>query len=358
MITVTGKYTSANIMTDNVEPDVIKQVTFLCNHPLFENKPIKIMPDTHPGKGTVIGLACKFDDRYAIPALIGQDIGCGMLARKVSGKTLKDYGKLDKVIRECKGKMPKWLHEKVEMISKRVGTYVGNYEKTFCTLGSGNHFHSVEVGKTGTWLITHTGSRNFGKDIYIYYMKKALEENLYKWGEEKQLSYLDKSAMEYYESVLIAQYFARGNAEAMQDYIIKEMKWKVEDEIYCPHNYFYFGAPMTAHKGSISLANMETGIIPINMADGTFIVKGKGNNEGWLYSAPHGAGRLMSRADAKSLDMKEYKNRMKNVYSSCVNVNTIDESPMAYKPIEQIKESVEPICEIVDHLVPLYNYKS
>ena len=179
-----------------------------------------------------------------------------------------------------------------------------------------------------------------------------------KWGEEKQVSYLDKSAMEYYESVLIAQYFARGNAEAMQDYIIKEMKWKVEDEIYCPHNYFYFGAPMTAHKGSISLANLETGIIPINMADGTFIVKGKGNNEGWLYSAPHGAGRLMSRADAKSLDMKEYKNRMKNVYSSCVNVNTIDESPMAYKPIEQIKESIEPICEIVDHLIPLYNYKS
>lgn len=356
MITIYGKYTYANIMTNAVEPDVIKQVTFLCNHPLFEHKDIKIMPDTHPGKGTVIGLACKFDDRYAIPTLIGQDIGCGMLARKVSGKTLKDYPKLDKVIKECKSKMPKWLYKKVDMISKRIGTYVGNYEKTFCTLGSGNHFHSLEVGETGTWLITHTGSRNFGKDIYIYYMKKALSENLYKWGEEKQLSWLDKSAQEYYEAVCIAQDFARNNAESMQDYIIKQMNWKVEDEIYCPHNYFYFGAPLIAHKGSINLGNLEMGIIPINMADGTFIVQGTGHPD-YLNSAPHGAGRLMSRADAKSLDMKEYKSRMKNVYSSCVSVNTIDESPMAYKPIEYIKESIEPICEIIDHLIPVYNYK-
>ena len=269
----------------------------------------------------------------------------------------KSIWKNIKRLRDIKGKMPKWLHEKVDMISKRIGTYVGNYEKTFATLGGGNHFHSLEIGETGTWLITHTGSRNFGKDIYIYYMKKALEEHLYKWGEEKQLSWLDQSAQEYYESACIAQDFARNNAEAMQDYIIKEMKWKVEDEIYCPHNYFYFGAPLIAHKGSINLGNLEMGIIPINMADGTFIVKGKGNNEDWLYSAPHGAGRLMSRADAKSLDMKEYKNRMKNVYSSCVNVNTIDESPMAYKPIEQIKQSIEPICEIIDHLIPVYNFK-
>ena len=358
MITITGKYTKANIMTDIVEEDVIKQVTFLCNHPLFKDKPISIMPDTHPGKGTVVGLACKFVDCFAIPALIGQDIGCGMLARKVSGRTINDYKKLDKVVREIKGKMPNWLKLNVERVANRIGTYIGNYEKTFCTLGSGNHFISLEQGEKGTWLITHTGSRNLGKDIYIYYMKKALEENLYKWGEEKQLSWLDKSAAEYYESVLMAQDFARHNAEAMQNYIIKEMKWKVEEEIYCPHNYFALSAPSIAHKGSIALPNLEMGIIPINMADGTFIVQGKGNNEDWLCSAPHGAGRLMSREQAKSsLDMKEYKDKMKNIYSTCVNTSTIDESPMAYKPIEQIKESIEPICEVIDHLKPVYNYK-
>ena len=136
------------------------------------------------------------------------------------------------------------------------------------------------------------------------------------------------------------------------------MKWKVEEEIYCPHNYFALSAPSIAHKGSIALPNLEMGIIPINMADGTFIVQGKGNNEDWLCSAPHGAGRLMSREQAKSsLDMKEYKDKMKNIYSTCVDTSTIDESPMAYKPIEQIKESIEPICEVIDHLKPVYNYK-
>ena len=372
MITITGKYTNANIMTDNVEPDVIKQVTFLCNHPLFEGKKIVMQADTHPGQGTCIGTCAEIDINHIIPWMVGTDMGCTVSATKIEGKTLKDFNKLDKVIKNLKVKknrlLYKYAEETIHAICSPKNWYETPYLNSLGTIGQGNHFISIEQGETGTYLLIHSGSRNLGKDLHVYYGKKALEQNPYAHcGELKQLSYLDEeTSKQYCEDLIYAETFAKINHHLIASCICNEMKWDKIDWVptelgnknyilYCPHNYIDFEHNVL-HKGSIRLGSDALGIIPINMADGTFIVQGTGNPD-YLNSAPHGAGRLMSRADAKSLDMKEYKNRMKNVYSSCVNVNTIDESPTAYKPIEQIKESIKPICEIVDHLVPIYNFK-
>lgn len=359
MITITGKCTKAKIMTDMVEPDVIKQVTFLCNHPLFENKKIALMPDCHPGSGTCIGLVAEIDRNHIIPWLIGSDIGCSVSATKIKSKNIKDFAKLDKIIKSYKPNKNsseyKSLVFEIEQICSRhkwnPNTYINSLG-----IGGGNHFLSIEQGKD-TYLIIHTGSRVLGKDIYLHYCKLALEQNLYAdCGELKQLSYLnEKSSQDYILDMLSAQIYASLNHYLLINYILENMNWKKEDTIFCPHNYIDLDNNII-HKGSISLIN-NIGIIPINMADGTLLVSSKYNQD-WLCSAPHGAGRIMKRCDAKErLNMKEYKEKMKNVYSTCVNTSTIDESPMVYKPIEQIKECIEPTCTILDHLKPLYNYK-
>ena len=378
MIELTGKYTKAKIFTNNVESDVIKQVTFLCNHHLFEKQPISIMPDVHPGKGTVVGLSTRLRKQNLIPSLIGTDIGCGMLIVKLKGK-INDFAKLDKVIRNLKTSnhiYPRLTLELEELCSEKSKWIKdkNTYLKSIGTLGGGNHFISVEQGKTGTYLIIHTGSRSLGQDIAIHYTELALEQNPYaQSGELKQLSWLNEESSEkYLKAVQVAQLFAENNRYCIAQNIIKEMKWKLNDwEIYSPvgkamldipHNFLYkaYEDNVIVRKGCQALHRGQVALIPINMADGSLLIKGNLLDEiyqDWNYSAPHGAGRLMSRQDAKNLNMKEYKEKMKNVYSTCVNTSTIDESPMAYKSIEQIQKDIEPIADIVDHLIPLYNFK-
>lgn len=380
MIELTGKYTKAKIFTNNVEPDVIKQVTFLCNHPLFEEQPISIMPDTHPGKGTVVGLSTKLRKQNLIPSLIGTDTGCGMLMVKLKGK-INDFAKLDKVIHNLKS--ANYVYPRLELELEEVCSEKSKwikdknvYLKSIGTLGGGNHFISVEQGKTGTYLIIHTGSRSFGQDVAIHYINQAIEQNPYAHcGELKQLSWLnEEDSKKYLKAIQVAQLFAENNRYCIAQNIIKEMKWKLDNswEIYSPvgkamldipHNFLYkaYEDDVIVRKGCQALHRGQVGLIPINMADGSLLIKGKPLDDiyqDWNYSAPHGAGRLLSRSDCNSLDMKEYKQRMKNVYSSCVNISTIDESPMAYKPIDQIQKDVESIADVVDHLIPLYNYKN
>ena len=256
------------------------------------------------------------------------------------------------------------LKEHIIELCKKHKWEPSTYLKAIGTLGGGNHFISLEKGETGTYLLVHTGSRNLGQEINLFYSKLAMEDNLYAHsGELKQLSYLNEEhTIDYMVAVQYSMNFAECNRYVIAQIICKEMNWKMEEQYDIPHNYM---DGFRIRKGATKINENMISFIPINMADGTLMVKGKifDKTYGYTpyternYTLPHGAGRLMSREDAKSLDMKEYKNRMKNVYSSCVNVNTIDESPMAYKPIEQIKQSIEPICEIVDHLIPVYNYK-
>ena len=378
MIELNGRYTKAKIFTDKVEQEAIKQITFLCNHPLFEKQPISIMPDVHPGKGTVVGLSTRLRLTNLIPSLIGTDIGCGLLIVKLKGK-INDFAKLDKVIRNLKTAnhiYPRLTLELEELCSEKSKWIKdkNTYLKSIGTLGGGNHFISVEQGKTGTYLIIHTGSRSLGQDIAIHYINLAIKQNPYaQSGELKQLSWLnEESSKKYLKAVQVAQLFAENSRYCIAQNIIKEMTWKLDDwEIYhpigksmldIPHNFLYkaYEDNVIVRKGCQALHKGQIGLIPINMADGSLLIKGKPLDDiyqDWNYSAPHGAGRLMSRQDAKNLDMKEYQEKMKNVYSTCVNTSTIDESPMAYKSIEQIQKDIEPIADIVDHLIPLYNFK-
>lgn len=364
MITINGKYTNANIMTDNVESDVIRQVTYLCNHPLFENKKISIQADTHPGKATVIGLSVDCDMTKIIPQLLGVDLYCTISAFEIKGKE-NDWSKLDKIVRNLKVKEPKHVKEIVEKLCDKHDLNINNYKNMFGGIGGGNHFISVEEGLS-RYLIIHSGSRTLGYDIAIKYSKLAYEQNPYTHsGELKQLAWLnEESSIEYIKDLNQLGNWVYYNHRYIAEAICKEMKWKIQDEIICPHNYidhFHLEEePKTIlHKGSISMIPNKLGIIPINMADGSFIVRGytAARHDLYNYSAPHGAGRIIARSECNNLDMKEYKNRMKGIYSTCVNVNTIDESPMAYKPMEQIIENIEPICEIIDHLKPVYNFK-
>ena len=358
MITVTGKYTSANIMTDNVEPDVIKQVTFLCNHPLFEDKKIVLQADCHPSKATCVGLSCEIDTQHIIPQLLGTDLCCTISAWEIKGKE-NDWKKLDKVIKNMKICPPPHILDRMQGLCNYHNLSLRDYIGTWATIGSGNHFISVEQGQA-KYLIIHSGSRNLGQDIAISWSDVAYKENPYRHsGEEKQLAWLGRDNSIIYKAELDdLRYIVETAHHYIADYICKEMKWKIQDEIICPHNFI---AAKILHKGSISMDAGKLGIIPINMADGSFIVRGysAAKHDLYNYSAPHGAGRVLKRSECKEqLSMKDYKHRMKNIFSSNVNTGTIDESPMAYKPIEQIKESIEPICEIVDYLTPLYNYKS
>lgn len=386
MINITGKYTEANIMIDQVESGVIRQVQNLCNHPLFEDKQIAVMPDTHVGKSTVVGLSCYLEAETLIPSLLGSDIGCGMLIIKLKKcATLNDYAKLDKVIRqhiplgaEHRKTPSKYLSPKVEqhlrshLWEEKGSKYfkdITSYINSVGTLGGGNHFISIEKGESGTYLIVHTGSRNFGQDVCNHYSSLALEQNPYAHsGELKQLSWLDKAtSIKYYYAVGIGLLLAENNRRAIAQTIMKEMGWKEDlkefEPLDIPHNYLeatsYKGEKLLhIRKGAIRLHQNEYGLIPLNMADGSLLVKGNSSINEWNNSAPHGAGRLLKRSECCLLSMDEYKQRMNGIYSTSVNVHTLDESPMAYKDHSKIIKAIEPICEVVDHLKPVYNIKA
>jgi len=354
---ITGKYTKANILTENIEESAIKQITYLCNHPLFKDKKICIMPDVHASKATVVGLACEIDTSQIIPQLLGNDLCCSISCWEIKGKQ-NDWSKLDKIIKNMNIECPKNVKELIANVCIYKGLNPYDYYNSFATLGKGNHFISVEQTGKRRYLITHTGSRNLGNDVALYYSKLAQEQNPYKEGEEKQLSWLNDLDSETYcvdlDIIKLVVYYSH---MYIADYICKQMKWKMQNEIFCPHNYI---DGTILHKGSIYLGHGKVGIIPINMAEGSLIVRGYNAAplQNYLYSAPHGAGRAIKRMEcSEKLDMKEYKNKMKEIYCSNISTETIDESPMAYKSIDEITQNCETMFEVVDRLTPLYVYK-
>lgn len=405
MIEIKGRYNSAKVYTDKLEPEVISQVIELCNQDFCKDSKIAIMPDTHAGKGCVIGFTADLGNKV-IPNIVGVDIGCGMLTVEL-GKMEIDLEQLDAVIR-------KWVPSGMEVHEGRTVkfpklqelhcyrdlTQTKRIEKSIGTLGGGNHFIELDKDDEGNiFLVIHSGSRNLGKQVAEYYQNLAVDlcsgkEDYYiqreriiaEYKKEDKRSLIEKALKELkqkYDSLLpsypkdlcfltgeyknrylhdmnICQEYAVLNRETMANIILQKLLGKSLDDFNyfnTIHNYINFKDNII-RKGSISAYQGEKVLIPINMRDGSILAMGKGNPD-WNYSAPHGAGRLMSRSKAKeSLTLEEYQKSMEGIFTTSVNQSTLDEAPMAYKPMEEILNNIGDTVEVLKVIRPIYNFKA
>lgn len=372
MFEINGKYTKALVLAETIEKECVSQIQNICNCEVFEDCKIVIMEDTHAGKGSVIGFTCTMPKGgKVIPNIVGVDISCGMEWVRIKNDKI-DFEKLDKVIREhipsgsggIRQEVSKYisqaLKENIRKICDRLNLNYEEQLKKIGTLGGGNHFISIEEGKTGKYLIIHSGSRNFGLQVATFFQNMAIEYCKNK-NIAKDLCYIEGvNAKEYLSFSKICDDYACANRNAMLFTITEKMGfgWGLVDKFTTTHNYIN-QEDMIIRKGAISCRLKERVLIPINMAYGSFICEGKQNVKEFNFSAPHGAGRILSRSKAKDVvSMEEYKEAMKGIWSTSVNENTKDESPMAYKDGEEIKQLIENRVDIIDHLKPLYNFKS
>lgn len=396
MIELRGKYNTAKVFTDNVEETAMSQIIELCNQEFIQGSKIRIMPDTHAGAGCVIGTTMTIKDKI-VPNLVGVDIGCGMAIINL-GKGVKiNLEKLDNFIRE---NVPSGhdVNDKEDIFKPiknlKCKSYV-NQNRALCslgTLGGGNHFIEVDIdNEDNTYIVIHSGSRYLGKQVAEYYQEKAfkdltnnaeqikqLVDKLKSEGRERDiqneikkikkpsisrtLAYVEgKNFNDYLNDMEIVQQYACINRQKM---LMKMFQDFLQLDIRCNDGYFqtihnYIDLKnMVLRKGSISAQKDEIVLIPINMRDGSLLCKGKGNSD-WNYSAPHGAGRLMSRSKAKELvTIQEFENSMVGIYTTSVNQFTIDESPMAYKPMQEIIDNIQDTVEILKVIKPIYNFKA
>jgi RNA-splicing ligase RtcB len=391
------------IFTDLVEPEAINQIYNLIKQPAFQDCKVRIMPDVHAGAGCVIGFTADLGDKV-IPNIVGVDIGCGMLTIEL-GQIDIDLEKLDNVIRQY---VPsgKNVHEgRIIKFPKLQELYCyrdlkdsKRLERSIGSLGGGNHFIEVDTDNDGNkYLIIHSGSRNLGKQVAEYYQSLAVEimqgkDKLYekqqeiietyktsgrrkeiqaaikelhrtfqpnKLGIPKELCYLEGEYRDkYLHDMRICQEYAVTNRYYIGKIILEHMGLNSTTHNFeTIHNYIDMESNIV-RKGAISAKEGELLLIPINMRDGCIYGKGKGN-EDWNCSAPHGAGRLMSRSKAKEeLSLEEYQNTMSGIYTTSVDTSTLDEAPMAYKPMESIVENIKDTVEIIKILKPIYNFKA
>lgn len=368
---IQGKYTSAKIYANEIFDGVLEQTKTICNHPIFEDCNIRIMPDCHEGMGCTIGFTSELPKNGGIiPSIIGVDQSCGMYVIKLNeNNDLTQYDKLDKVIRKYVPSGLRGRQEISEIVSEELREEVVRYNTDYLkrdytddllkigSLGGGNHFISIEKGESGSYLIIHSGSRDFGNKMALYFQNRAAEINPYGENELKRLSYLTgDEAAEYLKCAKICHDYSKQNRRIMAHEILSNMGWDAEETFETVHNYI--GEDNIIRKGAISCQKDEKVLIPINMAYGSFIAMGKGNID-WNNSGPHGAGRIFSRTKAKeSLTMEEYQESMKGIHSSCISKGTLDEAPMAYKNGDEIKKLITPTADIIDHLIPVYNFKA
>ncbi|MBC1350641.1 RtcB family protein [Listeria welshimeri] len=392
MLTLKGKYNEATVYTDNIDDNTIGQIITLCSQPFVKDSKIRIMPDTHGGKGCVIGTTMTIQDKI-VPNLVGVDIGCGLYVVKLKpGKLKMSFDKLDKVIRE---RVPSGsrTHDKAiddfDLDGVIAPIHRGWASRSIGTLGGGNHFIEVNQGSDGIYLVIHSGSRVLGKEIAEYHQEVAYKKldglrkelkvaatKAKKTGSLKMandfmsdrelvkldydLSYVTGSDLEnYLNDMEIAQRFAARNRYVMAQIILKAMKWDkaVISSFDCVHNYIDINNHML-RKGATSAKLGEQIIVPLNMRDGSILATGKGNPD-WNYSAPHGAGRMLSRSNAKAqISLESYQKAMKDVWTTSVSKKTIDEAPKAYKSARQLLADVEDTMEIQEIIKPLYNFKA
>lgn len=392
------------IFTDNIEQEALKQIHTLIEQPAFADCKIRIMPDVHAGAGCVIGFTADLGDKV-IPFIVGVDIGCGMLTVEL-GKIDIDYAKLDEAIRKY---VPNGrdVHEAEDDFSENIINQlyckdelrnIDWLKRSGGTLGGGNHFIEIDIDEEeNKYLIIHTGSRNLGKQVAEIYQQMAIDdmsgmnsleeeskrliEDYKRTGRHKdiqrglaelkrkvkpelsvpkELSYLTGEHRELYlHDMKLCQEFAQANRFMIVEEISDGMGWqKLKANCFeTIHNYIDHESNIV-RKGAISAEDGELLLIPLNMRDGCIIGKGKGNPD-WNMSAPHGAGRIMSRSKAKeSIKLEDFEKSMEGIYTTSVDRSTIDESPMAYKPMDEILENIKDTVEVVKIIKPVYNFKA
>lgn len=394
MFDVNGKYTSATIFTENIDEKAIGQIIELCNQEFMNNSKVRIMPDVHAGAGCTIGTTITICDKV-VPNLVGVDIGCGMETIELKEKEI-DFQKLDEVIRRH---IPSGMtvrednHKnsskvKIDNLKCKKHININRAYASIGTLGGGNHFIEINKDSNGKlYLVIHSGSRNLGKQVAEYYqelaykkltdnktIKDELIKKLLKEGREKDiqkelskiptvkiqksLAYLEGDDFKnYLHDMNIVQEFATINRQTISEEILKNMGLTAIESFTTIHNYIELES-MILRKGAISSKDGEKVLIPINMRDGSLICAGKGNPE-WNYSAPHGAGRILSRGRAKEcIKLEDFEDTMKGIWTTSVCESTIDESPFAYKPMEDIVNNISDTVNILDIIKPLYNFKA
>ncbi|MDE7206971.1 MAG: RtcB family protein [Lachnospiraceae bacterium] len=374
MITIYGKYTNAIVYTTENEKYAIdeharKQLQMICDHPSAEGSKIRVMPDVHPGKVGTIGLTMTVGS-LLLPSLVGVDIGCGMTLAKIKQKKI-ECQKLDAVIRDnvpVGGKVRKKCHKLSSMIKlERLYCYKAinavKAEQSVGTLGGGNHFIEVDKDEEGAlYIVLHSGSRHLGMEVTHYYLRQGQQiAHMRKQGHASfEMTCLEGELLErYLHDLKIVQEFASYNREAMLDEIVRGMKWKVLDSYACIHNYIDFSDNVPVlRKGAIRAKAGEKVIIPINMRDGMILGTGLGNDD-WNCSAPHGSGRIYKRSEVKEhYTVSEFKKAMAGIHSVCINKDTLDESPFAYRNIEDMLQAIGETVIVDKVLKPVYNFKA
>ena len=397
MIELQGKFGTAKVFTDVVDNESISQVINLLNQPYVSGSKLRMMPDIHAGAGCTIGTTMTISDKVC-PNLVGVDIGCGMETIRIKEAHIEPQ-KLDKVIRFG---IPSGFgirtnphrYAKDIDLTKLFCAKNVNIERAYNsigTLGGGNHFIEANRDDGGNiYVVVHSGSRHLGLEIANFYQEAAykslssysreeIDEVIRQLKDEgrqseiqdklgemkakkpsvpKPLVYVEGALFDQYiHDMKIAQRFAEINRMAMMDVIVKEMGFHVVEQFTTIHNYIDTDK-MILRKGAVSAQNGERLLIPINMRDGSLICTGKGN-EDWNFSAPHGAGRLMSRSAAKeTFTVSEFKKQMEGVYTTSVGRSTLDECPMAYKGMDDIVNNIEPTVRIDAIIKPIYNFKA
>ncbi len=398
MLEIKGKVNTAVCYAKVIEDEAIRQIQRICDYPMAEGSRIRIMPDVHAGKGCTIGTTMTITDK-AVPNVVGVDIGCGMYTVRLEQREI-DLERLDEAAHYIPSGKRAWesRQERFDLTELRCFRELKEtpyLERSLGTLGGGNHFVEIDEAADGTkYLVVHSGSRNLGKQVAEYYQQLAIDLNK---GKEEYFARRDALIAEYKAAgrrreiqkalkalhwsrrettipedlcfvygkyledylfdVEICQRFARRSREKMAEILTARSGLTPLEAFHTIHNYIDT-EEMILRKGAIAAHKGEKVLIPINMRDGSVLAVGKGNPE-WNCSAPHGAGRIMSRTAARaSLDLAEYRREMAGVYSTSVSEATIDEAPMAYKSLADILDVIEETVRVIEVLKPIYNFKA
>ena len=398
MIEIKGQVNTAICFAKVIEEEAIEQIRRMCDYEFTEGSQIRIMPDVHAGKGCTIGTTMTVKDK-AVPNIVGVDIGCGIYTVNL-GKVEINMEQMDAAAHFIPSGLNVWEGRKERFDLLDLRCYRGlkdtrRLERSLGTLGGGNHFIEIDQAADGTkYLVIHSGSRNLGKQVAEFYQHLAIDLN--KGKEEyfakrdaliaeykaagrrseiqaalKELKWQSREATipedlcfvygqyleDYLRDVEICQRFARRSRELMAEIILQQLGLEAVDAFHTIHNYIDTDE-MILRKGAIAAHEGEKVLIPINMRDGSVLAVGKGNPD-WNFSAPHGAGRIMSRTAAKErLDLDEYRREMEGIYTTSVNEATLDEAPMAYKSLEDIIDVIGESVDIIEVLKPIYNFKA